>query len=116
MFVLHVVVGCLDMNKEEKYWKKYYMETPDIKLYNMNRKLIYSRLPRIHLIVHPDEDHCIRCGNFINSQTYFGVLCEKCNELWFKGCEEKNLDPISPNGVSKEFWDAFVSLNPSRRF
>lgn len=93
------------LEEEYQYWKNYYEKTPDIKLYNMNRKLMTS-----------NNDNCIRCENFINSQTCFGVLCEKCNELWFKECEEKNLDPLSPNGSSKSFWNEFLGMNPSRRF
>ena len=79
-------------------------KSEELKLYNMNRKLLYH------------NDDCIRCGNFVNSQTHFGVLCKKCNELWFKFCVEKGADPISPNGSAKEYWNEFIEMNPSRRY
>jgi hypothetical protein len=79
--------------------------------FQYNKERLQAMLKPLYV----DDDNCIRCGKFINSQTYFGVLCEKCNKLWFKYCGENGLDPLSPISSSKTYWIEFVRFNPSRR-
>jgi hypothetical protein len=84
MYVPYVVVGCLDM-KDKKIWK------------------IYVK-----------DNLCIRCGKFIDAQTYFGVLCQKCNELWIEFAQENGISPLYADS-KKKFWYSFIDMNPSSR-
>ena len=85
MFVPYVDAGCLDMSDKD-IWK------------NCVR-----------------DNLCIRCGKFINSQTYFGVLCQKCNEIWIHFAQEKGISPLHTD-FEKRFWYQFIDMNPSTRY
>jgi hypothetical protein len=54
-----------------------------------------------------EEDHCWKCGKFINTQTWIGIFCDECNEEFEKFESAKRFE--------KQDWDGDLPENDHER-